>query len=186
MKKRLAAAVLLAGLAGSWSWAEGPEEGPPPGPPEAEGSFSPADEEKALGFVKENAPEMAQHLEKAKKENPEGYRQHMHGIVQMSRDPDMRQVFLRNMKSEQRVRKASGALRHGQGGDKEALKKELEAALSEQFDAKLAQQELQLKKMETEIGRLKARIDKRRGLKEKIVKKRVGELSGDDAEAWDW
>ncbi len=41
------------------------------------------------------------------------------------------------------------------------------------------------KKMQEEIEKLKARIEKRRSMKTQLVQKRLGELSG-DTETWDW
>ena len=44
---------------------------------------------------------------------------------------------------------------------------------------------MRLKKMQEEIEKLKARIEKRRSMKSQLVQKRLGELSG-DTETWDW
>lgn len=138
-----------------------------------------------LTFLRENRPEMARHLEGVKRERPEEYRKHIAEMGKMVRDPDMREVFLKNSGAEAKVQKAAEAARRAEGADKERLSKELEAALGEQFDAKLAQQELQVKKMTEEIGKLKGRIEARRAKKPQLVKKRLAEMTG-EGDGWDW
>lgn len=154
--------------------------------PDREGRApGPEEEREILAFIKQHNPEMAGHIHEARERKPELYRHKLKEFARMYRNPEMRQVFVRNMKSEARVRKAVEAYRRADGGEKESLKGELEAALNEQFDAKLAGHEMHLKRMQEEIARQKDRIAKRRSLKDKIVKKRLAEVSG-DVEAWDW
>ncbi|MEI8190627.1 MAG: amino acid--tRNA ligase-related protein [candidate division NC10 bacterium] len=73
------------------------------------------------------------------------------------------------MKAEFKVRQLMHGAKKAQGAEKETFKKDLEKALGEEFDAKLAGHELKLKKMQDEISQLKARIEKRKAVKDKIV-----------------
>ena len=183
----LAAAVGMTGVGAAR--AEGPEDGassePRPGGPGGPGGPVGAEEEgKVLAFLKENAPDMARHIDMARREKPEEYRHRLRELAMMVRNPDMREVFLKNYAAESKVRKLVEGVRRADGADKERQSRDLEAALSEQFDAKLAQQELQVKKMQEEIGKLKARIESRRARKAQLVKKRLAEMTG-DGDGWD-
>lgn len=186
MVKALALGMALGLAAAGAARAEGAGEAPPES---AEGPHGPAagpeDEARVLAFLKENRPEMARHLDGAKRERPGEYKKHITELARMVRNPDMREVFLKTTAAEAKVHKAAEALRGAEGADKERLSKELEAALGEQFDAKLAQQELQLKKMSEEIGKLKGRIEARRAKKAQMVKKRLADMTG-EGDGWDW
>lgn len=179
MVKALALGLSL-GLAAATVRAEGAGEGPG-----AEAGVGAEDEAKVLDFLRENRPEMARHLEGAKRERPDEYRKHVGELSRMVRNPDMREVFLKTSAAEAKVQKAAEAARRADGAEKDRLVKELEAALGEQFDAKLAQQELQVKKMTEEIGKLKARIEARRAKKASMVKKRLADMTG-EGDGWDW
>ncbi|MBI5245236.1 MAG: hypothetical protein HY922_16360 [Elusimicrobia bacterium] len=150
----------------------------PPGPPEGE--------EKAMEFARESfPPEMVKDIERLRQENPDKFRRRLHDMAPILRDPEAREMMKRNMKAEFAVRRLAQGIKKAQGAEKDALKKDLEKALAEEFDAKLAGHELKLKKMQEEISNLKARIEKRKGLKDKIVQKRLGEMTG-EVETWDW
>jgi len=150
----------------------------PPGGPEGE--------ERAVEFARENfPPEMVKEIEQMRQEHPDKFRQRLHGMAPMLRDPEAKAMFVRNAKAEFEVRHLCQAMKKAGPAEKEKLKKELEAALSDEFDAKLAGHELKLKKMQEEIADLKTRIEKRKALKDKIVQKRLGEIMG-DVESWDW
>ncbi|TPW22047.1 MAG: hypothetical protein FD126_80 [Elusimicrobia bacterium] len=154
----------------------------------AEEAAAPAaaeEETKVLTFLRENRPEMAHHLEGAKRERPDEYRRHIGEMAKMVGNPEMREVFLKTSGAEAKVHKAAEAVRRAEGAEKDRLTKELEAALGDQFDAKLAQQELQVKKMTEEIGKLKARIEARRAKKAQLVKKRLADMTG-EGDGMDW
>lgn len=185
MVKALALAAAVGLCAAGTARAEG-EAAPPETGPERPGGAVGADEEaKVMTFLRENRPEMARHLEGVKREEPGEYKKHLVELARMVRNPDMREVFLKTSAAEAKVHKAAEAVRRADGNDKDRLSKELEAALGEQFDAKLAQQELQVKKMTEEIGKLKARIEARRAKKAQLVKKRLAEMTG-EGDGWDW
>ncbi len=177
MNRWIAVAALL--LAMGRMPALGEEGGKEPAPP------SEAEEREILDFVRENNAEMGKHLGDAKEHNPEMFHQKMQELSNMYRNPDMRTIFSRTMKAETNVRRLSEAYRKASAKEKEGMRAELEQALNEQFDAKLAGHEMHLKKMQEEIARQKERVSKRKAMKEQIVKKRMSELSG-DVESWDW
>jgi len=177
--------ALLAALslwAGPAAWA-GDAKGPPPEEEEREEGVSPGEEEEILGFIKGHNSEMHDHLLAVRGRNPRGFRHKMREMRPMLKHPEARDRFVRNMKGELKVRKLAQAYR--QGEDKEAVKKELRAALGEQFDAKLSAHEARISIMQKEIESLKEKIQKRKGLKDKLVEKRLNELTGEE-ESWDW
>lgn len=185
MVKALALGAAFGLLTAGAAHAEGEGGAREEGPGRPGKALSPEDEAKVLDFLRENAPEMFRHLEGAKRERPDEYRRHLPELAKMTRDPDMRGVFLKNAAADAKVRKAAEAARGAEGADKERSSKDLEAALGEQFDAKLAQQELQVKKMTEELAKLKERIEGRRAKKAALVKKRLAEMTG-DGDGWDW
>lgn len=186
MSKKLAWGVALGllAVAGPAFAQKGPEkppfeEGMGPGGPRFQ--VDPEEEAKVLSFIREHAPEMARHFE----EHPDEYRKRLPELAKMVRNPEIRDVFLKNMAADMKVRKLAEALRRAEGPEKERVKKELEAVLDEQFDVKLAQHELQIKKMQEEIVKLRARIESRRAKKAEMVKKRLTEMMG-EGDGWDW
>jgi hypothetical protein len=182
MKMRiLLLGAMLAVLSGSVAWAgEGfPKGGGPgmePGGPE---------EREALEFIKEAAPEMQDEFFRARKEKPAAFRKRLRGMAPMLKDPKTRETLKKQFKLDFEVRRLAKEMRGAKGEAKEALKKDLAKALSDQFDAKLDLQVKRLQKMKDDISDLEGRISKRKVLKGEIVKKRLAELSG-DAEPWDW
>lgn len=177
------------GLAPLSAVAQEKPKGPPPDAEDdeerEEQDVSPREEEEIRGFLKANNREMFMHLEEARAANPKVFRRKMREMRPMLKHPEAREMLARNMKSELMVRKLAHVYRQGEGKDKEAAKKELRAALAEQFDAKLAAHETRIQHMSKEIERLKEKIQKRKGLKDKLVEKRLNELTGDE-ESWDW
>ncbi|TBR17562.1 hypothetical protein EPO15_16635 [bacterium] len=183
MVKALALGLAFGLVAAGGARAEG--KPPHPGPEMPGKGVGPEEEANVLAFLRENAPEMAHHLEGAKRDNPEEFRKRVSELAMMVRTPDMREVFVKNFSADQKVRKAMEGVRRAEGTEKERLSKDLEAALGEQFEAKLAKQELQVKKMTEELGKLKTRIEQRRAKKAELVKRRLAEMTG-EGEGWDW
>jgi len=107
-------------------------------------------------------------------------------MKQMKNDPEVREMMKRKMGAQRKLKKLVAAYR--QEKDKKAkakLEPEIKNALEENFEADLAGHEMKLKKMEAQLEKLQGRIKKRRQLKDKIVEKKFGELTGDD-EGWEW
>jgi hypothetical protein len=146
---------------------------------------NPAVEKEAMDYLKSQVPEMDEEIERLQKDRPEVFRQKFRRYMMAYRQPKLRDEVVKGLKTEFKVRRMVKAAREAKGDEKENAKKELGKALSEQFDANLARMETRLKKMQEGISDLKTRIEKRRGLKDQIVKKRLGELTG-EVETWEW
>lgn len=104
----------------------------------------------------------------------------------IARDPEVRKVIKAQRENKRKLHKLVMRYREEEDSKKKAeLKAELKQGLNTQFDADMAVHEMKLKKMEDEIVKLRERIKKRRGLKKKIVEKKLGELT-EEEEGWDW
>ena len=63
--------------------------------------------------------------------------------------------------------------------EKKAIKENLKAKLGELFDLKTRGQELRVRHMEREIGKLKKNIETRKANKAKIVDQRLEQMTGE-------
>ena len=142
--------------------------------------------QEALEILREEHPELHEEMMELRRENPQAFRKHLRGLVRMRKNPEARKQFLKAHETRLRVQELAKGYRHAEDKkDKAALKKELQKALSEAFDARLAQHEMRIKKMRREIKKMEGKISKRRGMKKKLVKKRLDRLTGEE-EDWDW
>ncbi|MBI3553033.1 MAG: hypothetical protein HY077_11010 [Elusimicrobia bacterium] len=185
-------AMLWAGLLllGSAAWAQ-PESQEPGGKRQFAGKLGPeatlneAQEGELLAFIKANEPMMAEHLGRAKSEEPSMYHHKLAELWQMYKDPDVRQQFSKTMKANRASRELVEQYKKAEGADKAALKDKLTGAVGDQFDVDVAGKELQIKKMTTEIAKLKDKIGKRREQKDKYVAKRVEQMTSEGGD-WEW
>jgi len=151
-----------------------------------------ADEGWALGFLRENDPEMHREVQEQREAHPEEFRRqfrrHLEGFRQIrhARDPEIKERFIRNIKSGFRLHRLAEKARKAESEKEKAeLKPKLTEALEEMFEAHLAAQELQVARMQKELARVKGRIDKRRKEKAAIVEKKLEELTG-ESESFEW
>lgn len=166
---------------------EGPEDDRPV-PPEGVGRHGPeGEEEKAVvEDLKQNHPEVFEHLMGLRKRKPEAFRQKLRGLRPMLKDKKFRGEAIENIEIELRTHKLVAAYRDAKDAkEKEKLKGEIRQALEKQFDSKLVMAEQRLLKMEEQIVELKSRIEKRRKVKKDLIDKRLGQITGDE-EGWDW
>lgn len=178
----LALAVLMAAPGALWAQHE---DGPPPPPPGAEG-MGPGESDELIGTLKREEPEVFEHLQQIRKKRPDAFKMKLREMRPMLRDPEFRKTMIANFKQDMRLRKLTEGYRESKDEKEKAkIKDELKAALEEQFDAKLAANEMRLKKMEREIGDLRQRIEKRRKDKKRLVESRLNVITGAE-EGWDW
>ncbi|MFC1679191.1 hypothetical protein ACFL2T_03150 [Elusimicrobiota bacterium] len=107
-------------------------------------------------------------------------------LREMARDPEVRKVIKAQREGQRKLQKLVKKFRDEKDAKaKASLKTEIKAGLDKQFDADMAVHEMKIKKMEGELTRLKSRITKRRGLKKKIIDRKLGELT-EEEEGWEW
>ncbi|HBL15434.1 MAG TPA: hypothetical protein DD417_01365 [Elusimicrobia bacterium] len=154
--------------------------GMPDGPRGPEPAVTEDQERELLAFLKENMPKLHDRLSKAKQDSPMMYHHRLPELWQKYKDPEIRERFLKHAKALEAVRELSAQYKQAAAKDKAAVKEKLAKAGSELFDADLSNKEHQLKKMQEDIAKLKEKIARRRQLKEKIVAKRIEQLTGED------
>jgi len=141
---------------------------------------------KLLPEIKKHNTRMHGELMRQREKNPAKFEERARHMLPMLRDPAQRKEFFKHIEAEHKAQVLIKQYRQAKGDkEKKRLKGELRTALEGQFDAKLAKHEMHLKKMKEEIARLEQRVTKRRSLKNKIVEKRLNEIS-DDEESWEW
>lgn len=83
---------------------------------------------------------------------------------------------------ERETHEISRRVRSASAEEREEMMKRLTAVVNKHFDVRQQRRELQLRRMEEELKRLKEVISKRNEAREQIVKKRLGELIGEQGE----
>lgn len=176
------------------------EGGPEGGPEEMEGRMPPQGPMGRrgggrMGMGREGGPGGRMGMGRGPEGGPDGegggmgpgFRDRARGRMrEMAEDPEVRKVMQAREETRITVKKLMKTYRGEKDAKKkEEIKAELKKALDSAFDADLAAQGLRIKKMEEELGKLKERIGKRKGMKQKIIDKKLGELSGDE-EGWEW
>lgn len=165
---------------------------PPPEPRPAEDEEraeepapSEAEEREILDFVRGHDEEMAERISRLRRERPEMFRRRLREVSHMYRDPEIRERFVRQHKARREIHRLVQDYRKAQGKDKDAVKAKLHKALSELFDLDAGNKELQIKKMQEQIGKLREKIAQRRAKKDALVRKRLERLTGEEEDS-DW
>lgn len=95
-------------------------------------------------------------------------------------DPEMYALMVEDGKLEGETLASAGRLRRSKGEEREKIRSELEVVVARHFAARQKRRELQLKRMEEEIQRLREAIAARHEAREKIVAERIQQLIGED------
>jgi len=166
--------------------AQGMRAGGPMGAegPGAEGpALTEAQEKELTDFLKEADPKMHERMSAGGREMPMMKRRRLAQLWKLYQDPESRALFVKRAKANASVRELAAQYRKAGEKEKPAIKAKLTTATGELFDVDQANKELQLKKMQDGISKLKEKTAKRRQLKDKIVARRVEQLTG---EGDDW
>ncbi len=99
-------------------------------------------------------------------------------------DPAMKERHEKMRAAKIKVHEVAQKLRKAKDAEKPALKKEAKAAVGELFDARQAMEQSMLDKMSEHLAEKKAKLEKRKAAREKLVDEKVEQLSG-DAPSWD-
>lgn len=116
----------------------------------------------------------------------------MHGMPGMSgdmgemrgqpyrEDPEMEALNRSDFDLDQQTRDLSEKLRTAKGGDREKIKAEISEVITKHFDVRQERRDLQIKRMEDELKKLREAMTKRNDSKDQIIKKRLAELVGNE------
>jgi septum formation topological specificity factor MinE len=97
-------------------------------------------------------------------------------------DEEMAELMQSDMELEHQTMHLAHRLRGAKTDQAETLKTELSEVISKHFDVRQQKRELQIKRMEESLEKLRETVKKRAEAREEIVKKRLGELVGEQGE----
>lgn len=144
----------------------GPFDAPPRRPPPPRQSDSPPSPVDFSGPPRVGGPfPGALHPRSMEQEDPE-----MYALIKADDDLGMQSYGL-----AEQVRKATG-------DERTKLKQQLEDLLNKHFDVRQQRRQLQIKRMEEELKRLQEAVEKRSESREALVRQRIAELLGEQAD----
>lgn len=97
-------------------------------------------------------------------------------------DEEMAELMRSDHELEQRSMQLAHRYRMSRDEARDDLKKELEEVVNKHFDVRQQRRELQIKRMEESLEKLRGTIKKRADAREEIVDKRLRELMGERSE----
>ena len=168
----------------------------PPNPPEGScpecqkhggGMTQPQDEEKEK-LLKELDPERLERLKHLREVDPpmnmkleETQRERMELRELKERDPQRYEQVIQERKMETEIKGLAMQCRKSQDNDeKENLKKQIKTRLEKLFDLREAQREIEIKRLEEELTKLKEKMKVRKANRDKIIDRRQKELIGEE------
>ncbi|MCM2268422.1 MAG: hypothetical protein NDI60_11705 [Elusimicrobiales bacterium] len=142
-------------------------------------------EEDTLAVIAKHDPAFAKKLEDLREAAPAKYKMvlqmsgKLFAVGRMEKDESIEKDAVRALALEFETKELS--LKYGKAADseKKAIKETLRAKLGELFDLKSRGQQLRVKHMEAEIGKLKKNLENRKANKSKIVEQRLEQMTGE-------
>jgi hypothetical protein len=95
-------------------------------------------------------------------------------------DPEMRDLLRQDTEMDHKTHELSIRVRESRGEDRNKIKAELSELVNKHFDVRQKRRELQLKRMEDELQRLREAISTRNKSRESIVTNHIKELIGEE------
>lgn len=142
-------------------------------------------EEKVLGIIKKHDPAFAKKVAELREVAPAKYKMviqmsgKLFGVAKMEQDEAIEKDAVRALALEFESKELSMKYNKASDSEKKGMKDRLKTVLGELFDLKTKGQELRVKHMESEIGKLKKNLDSRKANKGKIVDQRLEQLTGE-------
>ncbi len=156
----------------------------------AEGRGGPMAGEELRDFVEQVMPGRFEQIMALRRTNPDRFRQTVMSLMQKKRqldelkerDPAAYERAVTQMGLEAEVREIAEAARKADNEEgKKAAKDKLADAVGQLFDIQCETLQQEIQEQTQRIEEMKQLLEKRRAAKEKIVQRRVDELTGDDA-----
>lgn len=94
-------------------------------------------------------------------------------------DPEMFALVSQDEQLEQQTAELADQVRRASGEQRDKLKTQLRDLVNKHFEIRQQRRELQLKRMETELARLREAIKERNEVRESIIQQRLTELTGE-------
>jgi hypothetical protein len=93
-------------------------------------------------------------------------------------DPEMHKLVVEDLRLEEASLDLANQIRSAKTEDREKLRAELAVQVNKHFDVRQQRRELQLKRLEDELKRLREAIESRTRSRDEIVQKRLIDLVG--------
>ena len=142
-------------------------------------------EEETLAVIKKHDPAFAKKVEGLREMAPAKYKMviqmsgKLFAVGRMEKDESMEKDAVRALALEFETKELSAKYGNASDSEKKAIKESLRVKLGELFELKTRGQELRVKHMEREIGKLKKNLESRKANKTKIVEQRLEQLTGE-------
>ncbi|MBI4351109.1 MAG: hypothetical protein HY550_06700 [Elusimicrobia bacterium] len=142
-------------------------------------------EEDVLAVINKHDPAFAKKVEDLREIAPAKYKMLMQmsgklfGMARMQQDESIEKDAVRALSLEFETKELSMKYDKASDAEKKTIKETLRGKLAELFDLKTRGQELRLKHMEREMGKLRQNLEKRKTSKAKIVEQRLEQMTGE-------
>jgi hypothetical protein len=97
-------------------------------------------------------------------------------------DPEMFKALKEEAELERQTLELSRQFRQAPKDRREELKKEIEVTVGKHFEVRQQRRLLEVKRLESEVQRLRDSIESRNKVRAEIIKRRIGELTGEGDE----
>ena len=146
-------------------------------------------------FLEDNLPERAEEMKRLNEKEPEAYRHEIMMIGEMvmryremmEHNPELAEAFIRSHKMETECNRLAEEIRETEDLEKQrVLRSKLKQLLAEVFDLRLKEPEMHIQNLEKEINEMKGMIERRKANKDKIIQRRLKEMTGErnDLDWW--
>jgi hypothetical protein len=95
-------------------------------------------------------------------------------------DPEMHELVKQDIKFEEDTLALAARIRSAKPEEREKLRGDLKVLVDGHFKVRQSRRELQLKRMEMELKRLRSQIESREEIRGEIIAKRLAELIGEE------
>lgn len=142
-------------------------------------------EEDVLAVITKHDPAFAKKVEDLREIAPAKYKMlmqmsgKMFSFAKMEQDESIEKDAVRGLALEYESKELSMKYDKASDAEKKSIKDTLRGKLSELFDLKTRGQELRLKHMEKEMGKLRKNLENRKTNKAKIVDQRLEQMTGE-------
>ena len=97
-------------------------------------------------------------------------------------DPEMFKLLSQNMDLERQSRELAMQYQQAASGEREKIKQQIVELVNKHFDVRQERRALELKRLETQLQRLRETMEKRSKARKELVERRVSELIGREDE----
>jgi hypothetical protein len=97
-------------------------------------------------------------------------------------DPEMFKLVRQDMELDRQTHETVADYRKAPTDQRDKIKKQIQELASKQFDVRQERRNLDLKRLDGELQRLREAIERRNKARDQIIEKRVAELLGTDVD----